>query len=94
MLRTKLSNCLTRIHSGINKQRILTRLYASSSQSSADLLTADPFITPITTTTTEALTDTFGRHHTYLRISLTERCNLRCLYFNLITVNSAIEYKF
>ncbi|KAI3436185.1 hypothetical protein D9Q98_002240 [Chlorella vulgaris] len=26
------------------------------------------------------LTDTFGRMHTYLRISLTERCNLRCLY--------------
>jgi hypothetical protein len=24
------------------------------------------------------LTDTFGRNHTYLRISLTERCNLRC----------------
>ncbi|CAL8469439.1 g8980 [Coccomyxa elongata] len=28
----------------------------------------------------EMLTDTFGRMHTYLRISLTERCNLRCLY--------------
>lgn len=26
------------------------------------------------------LTDTFNRHHTYLRISLTERCNLRCTY--------------
>ena len=26
------------------------------------------------------LTDTFGRFHNYLRISLTERCNLRCLY--------------
>lgn len=26
------------------------------------------------------LTDTFGRAHTYLRISLTERCNLRCTY--------------
>jgi sulfatase maturation enzyme AslB (radical SAM superfamily) len=26
------------------------------------------------------LTDAFGRHHTYLRISLTERCNLRCTY--------------
>ncbi len=26
------------------------------------------------------LTDTFGRTHTYLRISLTERCNLRCQY--------------
>ena len=23
------------------------------------------------------LTDTFGRHHSYLRISLTEKCNLR-----------------
>lgn len=27
-----------------------------------------------------ALTDTFGRAHTYLRVSLTERCNLRCVY--------------
>ncbi|XP_012280540.1 molybdenum cofactor biosynthesis protein 1-like [Orussus abietinus] len=26
------------------------------------------------------LTDTFGRYHTYLRISITERCNLRCRY--------------
>lgn len=26
------------------------------------------------------LTDTFDRKHTYLRISVTERCNLRCLY--------------
>eukprot|EP01133_Synstelium_polycarpum_P015603 gene15603-18538_t len=30
--------------------------------------------------TDKILTDTFGRHHTYLRISLTERCNLRCQY--------------
>ncbi|VUC28328.1 unnamed protein product [Clonostachys rosea] len=26
------------------------------------------------------LTDTFSREHDYLRISITERCNLRCLY--------------
>eukprot|EP00501_MAST-03F_sp_TOSAG23-6_P000039 GSMAST32.ASY1.ANO1.40.1 assembled CDS len=26
------------------------------------------------------LTDRFGRQHTYLRISLTEKCNLRCKY--------------
>jgi len=26
------------------------------------------------------LTDTFNRQHDYLRISITERCNLRCLY--------------
>lgn len=28
----------------------------------------------------EFLTDKFNRQHDYLRISLTERCNLRCLY--------------
>src|SRR2546430_1150307 len=28
----------------------------------------------------EPLVDTFGRVHTYLRISVTERCNLRCRY--------------
>eukprot|EP00877_Chromochloris_zofingiensis_P000611 jgi/Chrzof1/10550/Cz05g03030.t1 len=28
----------------------------------------------------QMLTDTYGRKHTYLRISLTERCNLRCQY--------------
>jgi cyclic pyranopterin phosphate synthase len=26
------------------------------------------------------LTDTFHRQHDYLRISITEKCNLRCLY--------------
>ena len=31
-------------------------------------------------TKNEALTDTFGRFHNYLRISLTEKCNLRCVY--------------
>ena len=28
----------------------------------------------------EPLIDTFGRKHSYLRVSLSERCNLRCLY--------------
>jgi cyclic pyranopterin phosphate synthase len=28
----------------------------------------------------EFLTDKFNRQHDYLRISITERCNLRCLY--------------
>lgn len=30
--------------------------------------------------TDPALVDTFGRQHSYLRISITERCNLRCTY--------------
>lgn len=28
----------------------------------------------------EQLIDSYGRRHTYLRISVTDRCNLRCLY--------------
>ncbi|MEW5702555.1 MAG: GTP 3',8-cyclase MoaA [Candidatus Zixiibacteriota bacterium] len=28
----------------------------------------------------EPLTDPFGRTHTYLRVSVTDRCNLRCFY--------------
>jgi cyclic pyranopterin phosphate synthase len=31
-------------------------------------------------TTSSILTDSYGRFHNYLRISLTERCNLRCTY--------------
>ncbi|WP_157057878.1 radical SAM protein, partial [Calditerricola satsumensis] len=27
-----------------------------------------------------ALVDRFGRRHDYLRISVTDRCNLRCVY--------------
>ncbi len=30
--------------------------------------------------TSEILQDSFGRQHNYLRISLTEKCNLRCTY--------------
>lgn len=29
-------------------------------------------------TNNSILNDLFGRHHSYLRVSLTERCNLRC----------------
>ncbi|WP_435138688.1 GTP 3',8-cyclase MoaA [Formosa sp. A9] len=32
------------------------------------------------TTNNNILTDSFGRTHSYLRISLTEKCNLRCTY--------------
>ncbi len=37
-------------------------------------------MTAVPSSGSSALTDTFGRRHTYLRISLTERCNLRCTY--------------
>lgn len=34
----------------------------------------------LTENSSDMLIDSFGRLHTYLRISLTERCNLRCQY--------------
>ncbi|KAK4505628.1 hypothetical protein PRZ48_003591 [Zasmidium cellare] len=43
-----------------------------ASQRRQNLRNAQPF--------SDFLTDTFNRQHDYLRISLTERCNLRCLY--------------
>ena len=34
--------------------------------------------TSTSTSASRALVDSFGRRHTYLRISLAEKCNLRC----------------
>ena len=48
----------------------------SSSRSINDSIIS--LVAPIRTH--DALIDTFGRQHFYLRISLTERCNLRCAY--------------
>ncbi|WEW54653.1 molybdopterin synthase [Emydomyces testavorans] len=45
---------------------------SSTSPRKAALKQAKPF--------SAFLTDTFNRQHDYLRISITERCNLRCLY--------------
>jgi len=47
--------------------------YATSSASLPEELLQD-------NSTSDMLMDSFGRLHTYLRISLTERCNLRCQY--------------
>ena len=35
---------------------------------------------PVATPVGDGLTDTFGRRHNHLRISVTDRCNLRCTY--------------
>ena len=68
-----------------------------------------PITKPLKTTSEEYLpfsaflTDSFGRQHDYLRISLTEKCNLRCTYCmpeegvdltakkNLLTSNELIQ---
>nr|CAB3480873.1 unnamed protein product [Digitaria exilis]CAB3482873.1 unnamed protein product [Digitaria exilis] len=50
-----------------------SNLYATS-------CATDPDIAPREAYSSEMLVDSFGRFHNYLRISLTERCNLRCQY--------------
>ena len=54
---------------------------ANSSSSSSRIIegTTTSMVSP-PARTHDALIDTFGRQHFYLRISLTERCNLRCAY--------------
>uniref|UniRef100_A0A1B6L4K3 Molybdenum cofactor biosynthesis protein 1 n=1 Tax=Graphocephala atropunctata TaxID=36148 RepID=A0A1B6L4K3_9HEMI len=44
------------------------------------IATGSPLSQDVESAALPHLTDTFGRQHTYLRISLTERCNLRCQY--------------
>ncbi|KHN49053.1 GTP 3',8-cyclase, mitochondrial-like isoform X2 [Glycine soja] len=51
-----------------------TRAFATTS--CASLSEDQPKDNPVS----DMLVDSFGRLHTYLRISLTERCNLRCQY--------------
>lgn len=41
---------------------------------------ADPSVSRSETDPQEALVDTFGRKITYLRVSVTDRCDLRCVY--------------
>ncbi|XP_065872796.1 GTP 3',8-cyclase, mitochondrial [Euphorbia lathyris] len=53
--------------------RLVPRAYVTSCAN----LPEDP---PNSNPLSDMLIDTFGRMHTYLRISLTERCNLRCQY--------------
>jgi len=45
---------------------------------------------PPTLHKTNKLVDSFGRAHTYLRISVTDRCNLRCVY---CMPNEGIKWK-
>lgn len=51
----------------------LSKMYATSCEKFQEDAPKDNSVSDI-------LVDSFGRLHTYLRISLTERCNLRCQY--------------
>lgn len=67
---TRLQSITSRTHSTLTE--VPPPHQASPSPRLATLKSAKPF--------SEFLTDSFNRQHDYLRISVTERCNLRCLY--------------
>lgn len=69
------SYCATRICN-------LQTLFKGKSSGYSTVTTCDSFSEekPKDNSVSDMLVDSFGRLHTYLRISLTERCNLRCQY--------------
>ncbi|XP_072082213.1 GTP 3',8-cyclase, mitochondrial isoform X1 [Arachis hypogaea] len=72
------SHCASRSTNGQvnfsgNLNEYSTRTYETSCATSLDNQPKD-------NTVSDMLVDSFGRLHTYFRISLTERCNLRCQY--------------
>ncbi|KAL4237321.1 Molybdenum cofactor synthesis protein 1 [Mactra antiquata] len=80
--------CLSRLFLNFNKNLLGTNgnsiaTYCSRTQAvksavtQAELTKTKESVDPASS---DILTDTFGRQHTYLRISLSERCNLRCQY--------------
>eukprot|EP00956_Cyclotella_meneghiniana_P010503 scaffold14615_cov65-Cyclotella_meneghiniana.AAC.19 len=59
------------------RQEDMTRATSRTSYYNTSLITST---INSTNSMDNILTDTHGRHHNYLRISLSERCNLRCQY--------------
>ncbi|RAL16915.1 molybdopterin cofactor, partial [Aspergillus homomorphus CBS 101889] len=88
------SNALTRPHNrrhSTNSNAVLTERSAASNAPTTTLSESEPSPSLQSSSSrwsalrsakpfSEFLTDTFNRQHDYLRISVTERCNLRCLY--------------
>ncbi|XP_065170805.1 molybdenum cofactor biosynthesis protein 1 isoform X1 [Atheta coriaria] len=58
----------------------ITSCALARSASCSTVAAANPRTETLKTNAAKPLTDLYGRHHSYLRISLTERCNLRCQY--------------
>ncbi|XP_057872374.2 GTP 3',8-cyclase, mitochondrial isoform X1 [Cryptomeria japonica] len=60
---------ISHVNGGLSQRSLATAAANPLPESSAE-----------NTIVSDMLVDSFGRMHTYLRISLTERCNLRCQY--------------
>lgn len=67
-------------HFGENHVRIVKASYCNPTSPVKAAVSQKIALKQTSAVDPDILTDTFGRHHTYLRISLSERCNLRCQY--------------
>ncbi|GJQ68862.1 Mocs1 [Trypoxylus dichotomus] len=78
----KYSEVLSHIISFFYQQisRLLIRMYRSVIRNIVVRSKSTQTAIPVQKEESSPLTDLFGRFHSYLRISLTERCNLRCQY--------------
>lgn len=81
-LTEKLCNTLYELRKCKAKPRYF-QIYARTSSTESNVVKVSPeqyFKPEEVLPFSSFLTDTYGRQHNYLRISLTERCNLRCQY--------------
>ena len=76
-LETEQDEMTTSQHDNLSVQSPLESARGTTTTTTTTLI--EPEI-DYSTSTNNILTDTHGRHHNYLRISLSERCNLRCQY--------------
>ena len=64
-------------------KNVISRLNAVNASAKPNLKLAEQMLKPEMSNSVNPkksiLNDLFGRKHTYLRVSLTERCNLRCI---------------
>ena len=84
LLRRRFSNVFTadRTFSSPSLSHVTTVVTPESAVPSVPSVSPVTAVTAVTkvSTVSPALIDSYDRRHTYLRISLTERCNFRCTY--------------
>src|SRR4051794_20938355 len=69
-----------RRHSGVRFVRLFARFSTRKTRNSHDALDGEGVPSDICSMSYTSLIDPFGRHVTYLRVSVTDRCDFRCVY--------------
>ena len=73
-------NCIGRLRTHVRRMRLSRTTAAAMPRPQQPRQDPIPVVQAAAAIGPQMLTDTFNRNHTYLRISVTEKCNLRCQY--------------